>query len=132
MNKKIIAIILVLIVTVLLFVGYKAFLSPKGVEGQKLVTIHVINKNEDVDKTFEYNTDHNFLLELLEEKEEELGVTFEKYDFGTMVTGMLGYVADPNNQEYFHIYINGKDATTGPGEIPLTDGDTYTFELKNY
>lgn len=132
MNKKLIAILSVLVVTVLLFVGYKTFLSPKGVEGQKAVTIQVINKNEDVDETFQYNTDHEFLLELLEEKEEELGVTFEHYDIGTMVTGMLGYVANPENQEYFHVYINGEDAMTGPGEIPLKDGDTYIFELKNY
>ena len=56
-----------------------------------------------MDKTFEYNTDYEFLLELLEEKQEELGITFEKYDFGTMVIGMLDYVADPNKQEYFHV-----------------------------
>lgn len=132
MNKKTKVILTVLIITLLVFVGYKTFLSPKGVEGAKAVTIRVINKGEDVDKTFEYNTDHEFLLELLEEKEEELGVTFEKYDFGTMVIGMLNYVADPNKQEYFHIYINGEDTVTGPGEIPLTDKDIYTFELSNY
>ena len=28
--------------------------------------------------------------------------------------------------------INGEDALTGPGEIPLIDEDVYTFELKNY
>ncbi|MCF6465499.1 hypothetical protein [Clostridium sp. Cult2] len=132
MNKKTKVILSVLIVTLLIFVGYKTFLSPKGAEGVKAITIHVINKSEDVDKIFEYKTDHEFLLELLEEKQEELGVTFEKYDFGTMVTGLLNYVVDPDKQEYFHIYINGEDAVTGPGEIPLTDKDIYTFELANY
>ncbi|MCF6463879.1 hypothetical protein [Clostridium sp. Cult1] len=132
MSKKFKVILSILIVTLLVFVGYKVFLSPKGVEGDKVVTIHVINEDEDVDKTFEYNTDYEFLLELLEEKQEELGITFEKYDFGTMVVGMLDYVADPNKQEYFHVSINGEDALTGPGEIPLIDEDVYTFELKNY
>lgn len=132
MNKKSIVIISILAVTLLLFAGYKAFLSPKGVEGSKEVTIHIVNENENVDKTFTYKTDHEFLLELLEEEQEELGASFEKYDFGTMVVGMMNYVADDEKQEYFHVYINDEDATTGPGEIPLKDKDVYKFELANY
>ncbi|NMB26784.1 MAG: DUF4430 domain-containing protein [Tissierellia bacterium] len=132
MNKKAIVIISILVITLLLFASYKTFLGPKGIEGAKEVTVHIVNENEDVDKTFKYNTDHGFLLELLEEKQEELGATFETSDLGTMVIGMMNYISDPNKQEFFYITINGEEAMTGVGEIPLNDKDTYKFELTNY
>ena len=132
MNKKAIVIISILVITLLLFASYKTFLGPKGIEGAKEVTVHIVNENEDVDKTFKYNTDHEFLLELLEEKQEELGATFETSDLGTMVIGMMNYISDPNKQEFFYITINGEEAMTGVGEIPLNDKDTYKFELINY
>lgn len=132
MNKKTIVIISILVITLLLFASYKTFLGPKGIEGAKEITVHIVNENEDVDKTFKYNTDHGFLLELLEEKQEELGATFETSDLGTMVIGMMNYISDPNKQEFFYITINGEEAMTGVGEIPLNDKDTYKFELTNY
>lgn len=131
MSKKIIAIISVLVLAALAFAGYKAFLSPKGVEGAKEVTINIVIEKEGIDKTFTYNTNHEFLIQLLEENKEELGITFEEFDFGKMITGMMGYTADPTS-EYFHICVNGEDATTGVAEIPLNDQDSYTFELKNF
>ena len=129
MNKKITMIISALLVTLLLFAGYKTFLGPKGVEGSKEVSIHIINEDANVDETFSYKTDHEFLLALLEEHQKELGASFKKFDFGTMVKGLMNYVAD-DKKEYFHLYVNDEDATTGPGEVPLNDKDTYTFELK--
>lgn len=132
MNKKIIAILVVLAIAIVGYVGYKNSIVPAGTEGEKEVAIQVINEKENVDKTFTYNTDHKYLIELLEEKQDELGVSFQEYDFGKMVIGMLNYVADDSNNEYFHIYVNGEDATTGPGEIPLNNEDVYTFELKTY
>jgi len=132
LNKKAIVIISILVITLLLFASYKTFLGPKGIEGAKEITVHIVNENEDVDKTFKYNTDHGFLLELLEEKQEELGATFETSDLGTMVIGMMNYISDPNKQEFFYITINGEEAMTGVGEIPLNDKDTYKFELINY
>ena len=121
-----------MVITLLLFAGYKTFLSPKGIEGTKEVTIHIVNENEDVDKTFTYSTEHEFLLELLEEKQEELGATFETSELGTMVIGMMNYEANPDRREFFYITINGEEAMTGVGEIPLNDKDVYKFELINY
>lgn len=131
MNKKAKIIVSIVVLTLLLFVGYQTVFSPEGVEGSKEVTVHIINEKENVDKTFDYNTDHEFRLALLEEHKEELGASFQKFDFGTMVTGMMDYTAD-DKTEYFHVTINDEDAMTGPAEIPLNDKETYTFELKNY
>lgn len=131
MNKKITAIIVIIALALVLFVGYKTFLSPEGVEGSKEVTILIINESEDMDESFTYNTDHEFLLEILEENQEELGITFEDTEYGKMLTGMMGYEADANS-EYFHIYVNEEDAMAGVAEIPLNDQDVYTFELKSF
>ncbi|NLO82704.1 MAG: DUF4430 domain-containing protein [Clostridiales bacterium] len=132
MNKKIIAIVAVILLLVAIYWVYSTFISPKGEEGKKQVTIHVVISKEDIDQTFEYTTEHEFLYDLLKEKEKELGASFQSYDFGVMVTGMMNYVADESQQEFFHIAVNGEDATTGPQEIPLKDGDVYKFELKNW
>lgn len=132
MKRKSIIILSVLVVALLLFAGYKTFLAPKGAEGGKEVTIEVINEEEGIEKRFTYDTDHEFLLELMEEKQEELGASFEESEFGIMVVGMVDYIVDADKQEFFHIAINGEDAMTGIKEIPLVDGDIYRFELANY
>lgn len=132
MNRKIMVIIAVVAASLVLFVGYQAFLSPESVEGDKQVTVHVLVAEEDIDESFEFNTDHDFLLDLLEEKQDELGAEFLTSDFGTMIVAMMNYKADDSKQEFFHIAVNGEDALTGAGEIPLNDGDVYKFELQNY
>lgn len=132
MKKKLTLIISVLVIGALLFAGYKAFLSPKAVKGAKNITIEVVNKEQNVDKSFSYNTDYEFLIDLLKENQKELGVTFKEFDFGTMVTGMMNYEAQDSKKEFFCISVNGTDATAGPNEIPLNDGDVIRFELRNY
>ena len=132
MSKKIIAVVLVLLLAVAAYWGYRTFISPKGEAGQKHVTVHVVISKDDINEKFEYTTDHEFLYDLLKEKEKELGVSFQTYDFGAMVTGMMNYTADESKQEFFHIAVNGEDAETGPQEIPLKDGDVYKFELKTW
>lgn len=132
MNKKSMVVLALLALTILLLVGYNTFLAPKGVEGSKEITIQVVNENEETDETFTYNTDHEFLFELLEEHEEELGMEYSTSEFGPMITAMMKYTADDSKQEYFHIYVNDEDAMTGVSQIPLNDGDIYKFKLSNY
>jgi RNA polymerase sigma factor (sigma-70 family) len=72
MSKKIIAVVLVLLLAVAAYWGYRTFISPKGEAGQKHVTVHVVISKEDINEKFEYTTDHEFLYDLLKEKEKEL------------------------------------------------------------
>ena len=132
MNKKVIAIISVLLVFGLLFIGYKTFLAPKGIEGSKVVTVQVIIEKENIDETFTFGTDYEFLTDLLKEKEEKLGASFQTSDFGTMIAGMMNYTADASKNEFFLIKINGEDAMTGTDETPINDGDAYIFELSKW
>lgn len=132
MNKKILIILLAVVLAVGLYVGYDALFGPEGVEGEKEVTIEVVVEKEGINESYKLNTDQKFLLGLLEENKEKLGVSFKEYDFGKMVTGIEGYEAQESEQEYFHIIVNGTDAETGLKDIPVTDGDNYKFELRKY
>ena len=132
MNRKLTVIVAVVALAIVLLVGYNVLLAPKGVEGAKEVTIDIVNEDTDLDESYTYNTDHEFLFELMKEHEDELGLEYDDSEFGAMVTGLGGYAADDSEQEYYHISVNGVDATTGVSEIVLNDGDNYKFEIMNY
>lgn len=130
-NKKLIVILAILVIGILLFGGYRTFLSPQAVEGSKEVTIQIIVENEDINKEHKYKTDLEYVLNLLEENKDELGAILTESDFGVYVSGMAEYEADPTS-EYFHIIVNGTDAVVGIAEIPLNDGDVYIFEVRSF
>jgi HD superfamily phosphodiesterase len=132
MKKKIIAILAVVIAFVVLYAGYQAFLAPKGTEGSKEVSIQIIIEKEEIDKTFTYKTDHEFLTDLLKEKQGELGAIMDSSDYGTMITGMMNYMADVSENEFFLIQINGEDAMVGTDDTPIQDGDSYNFILSTW
>ncbi|HHT50967.1 MAG TPA: DUF4430 domain-containing protein [Eubacteriaceae bacterium] len=130
-NKKLLSILLILIVGIILYFGYNTFLAPKGVEGLKEVTIQIIINSQNINETFTYKSDQEFLYELMKEKEDALKASFEETSLGNMVTGLMGYTANPAS-EYFHILINNEDSMTGVDEIPLADKDKYILELREF
>lgn len=132
MKKKILSIMGAVILAVLLILGYQTWFGPKTVEGSKEIVIEVIVEKENIDSTYTFKTDHEILQDLLEEKEEELKITFISTDYGPMIAGMEGYVADTDNQEYYHIFVNGENAVTGASEIVVHDEDEFIFELKTW
>lgn len=129
-NKKLIA-ILVVIGVVLAGFGLYQLLSPGGEVGAKEVTVTVIAEEAGINYTQKYNTDEEFLQGLLEEKNEDLNLVTKDTEYGPMVMGLKGYEVD-DSKEYYSIGINGEDAMTGIKEIPIKDGDVYTFEVKGF
>ncbi len=129
-NKKLIAILLVIGVALIGF-GVYNLLSPGGDTGNKEVTIHIIAESEKIDVTEKYKTNEEFLEGLLKEKTKELNLVTKDTEYGPMVLGLKGYQAD-ETKEYFSIQVNGEDAMTGIKEIPIKDGDVYTFEVKGF
>lgn len=132
MKNKGLVVALIIIAAVLLLFGYNQFLAPKTVEGEKNVTINVVIESKGIDKEYEFNTDKETLYDLLKEKESELKASFKKFDFGIMLVGLENYEADQSKNEYFHIKVNGEDATVGIQEQPVKDGDIFKFELKTW
>ncbi|MFW6036064.1 MAG: DUF4430 domain-containing protein [Halothermotrichaceae bacterium] len=131
-KNKILIIMLVVIIAGLGLFAYQRYLAPQSVAGQKTVTLEVIIDNQDINKAMDYNTDHEFLYELLKENEKELGVSFKESDFGAMLVGLMDYTADTGENEFFNISVNGKDAEVGVEELPIKDGDIYKIELKTW
>ncbi len=132
MLKKIFAIIAVLLVAVAIFAIYKFYILPKATAGQKTVSIHIIVEHQDIDKKFTYTTKLEYLGELLKEKKDELGADFGEFTgLGAYVKTMMDYTAD-ESKEYFCIKINGMDAEYGIDQIPLNDGETYSFVLTTW
>lgn len=132
MNKKILLIGLALFIAVTGLFLYSEFLSPKGTEGMKEVTLHILTPEMSSLKTLTTKTDQEYLYGLLTVMAEELDVVFLESSFGPMLIGLEGYVASDDLREFYHISINGEDAMVGVKEIPLVEGDVYRFEVKNW
>lgn len=128
MKKKIEIAAAALAVCALLFAGYLAFLAPKAQSGQKSVKIEVVIASQKIDRTFAYKTDKTYVAELLDDEKSDLKVEMKDSPYGKFVSGMLGVRADPG-KEYFHIKVDGTDATVGVSQLPLEDGKVYTFTL---
>ncbi len=129
MNKKVIVIGLVLLLGVVAFFGYNQFFGPNAQEGAKEVTIEIIAESQEISETFTFNTDAEFLYDLLVEKQEELQAEFGD---GGFVTGLMGYTANVDNKEFYSLLINGEFAMTGAKETPVEDGTVYKFELTTW
>ncbi|MBU1033707.1 DUF4430 domain-containing protein [Patescibacteria group bacterium] len=71
-------------------------------------------------------TASNSAQNALELAQNELKLDLKEYDFGTMIEGVNGLMAD--NKHYWAIYQNGEYAKTGIAEIELNKGDK--IELK--
>lgn len=131
MNKKILAIGLVVLLAVVALFGYNQLFGAKANEGSKQVTIEIYAESQNIDAKYTVKTDAAFLYDLLGEVKDKVKFESEDSSFGPMVVGLEGYKADAT-KEYFHILINGVDAMVGVKDIPVADGDVYRFELRNF
>lgn len=133
MSKKISLVIASVILAAALLIGgyFLIFGNSSAPEvGQKNVTIQIIAERADVDKTFTFDTDLKFVSELLLEKT-ELKVVASEGDYGLFITSMLGVEADASS-EFFNVKENSTDSMFGVSELPLVDGNTYTFTLTTF
>ena len=79
------------------------------------------------DQTTDCKSDAEFLGEFLRTFD---SCEYQESDYGIYVTGFDGMKEDLDNQYWWCISVNGEAAVTGADEIPLQDGDTYNFTLK--
>ena len=57
------------------------------------------------------------------------GCEWQESDYGIYITGFDGMQEDMDNQYWWSVNVNGESSMTGADEIPLQDGDTYSFIL---
>ena len=131
MNKKLMLIIGVIIIAAILLLGYNQFLAPKSVTGEKNVTIYVMIESEGIKTSYDYQTDAEFLSELIQEHSGELQAVIEDSDYGPLLMGLEGYTSD-FTKEYFAIFVNGDYGEFGIGDQVVNDGDIFIFELSTF
>ncbi len=126
MNKKVITAIVALIVAVALASGaYFLFGMPQTTEGAKAITVDVILTDDSV-QTFTYNTDVEFLGEVLQSEgliEGEMG------EFGLYVKTVNGTSADDSKEQWWMLSKGGESTTTGFDTTPIADGDKFEITL---
>lgn len=122
-NKKILGGLLgVLLIVALIFV-YVTF-REKPVEGNKAITIEVIDQNEK-STTYDVRTDAEFLRQAMEQAE---GLDFSgtEGNFGMMVDTVNGVTIDyDRDHAYWSFYVNGEYCNYGIDEQPVEDGDEF-------
>jgi hypothetical protein len=103
---------------------------PQAVEGSKVVTVQIIHK-DGTEKKLEYATDHEFLADLLLEKELVTGYASE--EFGFTIESVDGVMADFTvDGAYWALYEGDEYAITSAADIVLTDGGIYKLVYETF
>lgn len=104
---------------------YQKF-KPSVSEGAKQIQVTVIHGDE-TEKVFEYDTDAQYLGEVL--KNEKL-VEGEDGEYGLFITTVDGEQADDSKQQWWCITKGGEQVNTSADQTPVADGDEFELTLK--
>lgn len=124
-TKKIILSLSALIVVILALLCIYKFTQKSPQEGAKVITVDVIHKDSST-KTFEYNTDREYLGEVLAD---ESLVEGENGPYGMFITSVDGETADGSNEEWWCITKSGEPLNTSADQTPIADGEKYELTL---
>ena len=96
-------------------------------EGMKSFQVEIISERDYYSETTDCKSDAEYLGEFLRTFE---GCEWQDSDYGIYITGFNGMQEDMDNQYWWCVIVNGESSTVGAAEVPLQDGDVYTFTLK--
>ena len=129
-NKKLIFAVIALVAVIVLMAGLYATTRPEAVKGSKQVTIQIVHKDGS-EKNLEFGTDHEYLADLLLEK--ELVTGYESEEYGFTIESVDGVTADWNvDGAYWALYEGDEHATTSAAGIVLTDGGVYKLIYETF
>jgi len=129
-NKKAIFAALALVLVIALMAGLYLSTRPQAVEGSKQVTVQIVHK-DGTQKNLEFGTDHEYLADLLLEKELVTGYASEEYGF--TIESVDGVTADwAADGAYWALYEGEEYATTSAAGIVLTDGGIYKLVYETF
>lgn len=124
-TRKIIVSLAVLVIVIAALLGVYRFTAASPAEGSKTITVEVVHR-DGTDNTFTYQTDREFLGEVLTD---EALVEGETDAYGLFITTVDGETADDGNQEWWCITKSGGQLNTSADQTPLADGDKYELTL---
>ena len=96
-------------------------------DGMKTFQVEVISERDNYSETTDCKSDAEYLGEFLRTFED---CEWQESDYGIYITGFNGMQEDMDNQYWWCVIVNGESSTVGADEVPLQDGDVYTFTLK--
>ena len=129
-NKKLVIAVISLVAVIALMAGLYVATRPETVEGSKLVIVQIIHK-DGTEKNLEYSTDHEYLADLLLEKELVTGYASE--EFGFTIESVDGVTADwAADNAYWALYEGDEYAVTSAAGIVLTDGGVYKLVYEKF
>ena len=117
-----VALVLVCILAGGLYLKFK----PQTQKGEKEITILVVHGDQ-TEKKFQYNTDAEYLVEVL--KENEL-VDGEEGEYGLFIQTVDGETADEAKQQWWCITKGGEQVNTSADQTPVADGEQFELTLK--
>lgn len=94
--------------------------------GVKHFKVEVTSERDGYSETVDCESTEEYLGAFLRNFD---GCEWQESDYGIYIIGFDGMKEDMDNQYWWCIMVNGESATTGADEIPLKEGDTYSFVL---
>ena len=98
---------------------------PETITGAKEIDVIVIHADE-TENTFTYQTDAEYLADVLLENELAEG---ETGSYGLFITTVDGETADSSKQQWWCITKGGESVTAGADSLPIADGDQFELTL---
>lgn len=95
-------------------------------QGEKTFRVEVISQRDNYDEITECHSDAEYLGEFLRTFEP---CQWQEGQYGIYITGFSGMEEDVDDQYWWNVAVNGESSMTGADEIPLAEGDVYTFTL---
>ncbi|MCL2254774.1 MAG: DUF4430 domain-containing protein [Lachnospiraceae bacterium] len=126
-KKQKIRIIAIFAAIIIIAAGTAVFLNVRETqEGTKSFQVVISSERDDFQKTTDEKSDLLFLGEFLRLME---GCEYEESDFGLFINGFYGMEQDFSREYWWLISVNGEGAMVGVDDIPILDGDVYSFTL---
>ena len=98
---------------------------PETAEGAKAIDVVVVH-GDGTEAAFQYQTDAEYLGEVLVENELAEGT---ESAYGLFITTVDGETADDSLQQWWCITRSGEMLSTGADQTPIADGEQYELTL---
>ena len=124
--KKIVVLLLVMVTIIL-------FGCQPTQQGSKCVTLEVVYEAEGINESIEACTDEEYLLGVLDENAEELGLEKTESSFGVYVSGLKDFNFEALGMSYYwSIFVNDEYGMLGVLDQPVANGDIFKFEATSF
>lgn len=131
MKNKIILIAVVVVLAVGGFFGVKALTAQETNENLKEITVVITAETESIDVTYTWETEQEYLFELLVDYTDTINLGYDETAYGNMIVALEGFDTT-DTTTYWAINVNGEASMVGADDVALNDGDEIEFILTDF